>query len=67
MRVENRRSAEQRDVGGVEVTRVEDRATLEAQEDLAVGEQRILVELQLALHRAGACDADVDTVRSHSV
>lgn len=67
VRVEHGRSAQQRDVRSVEVTGVEDAGTLEAQEDLAVREQRILVELHLALNGAHVHDANIHTFGGESI
>ena len=56
--VHDRWGSEHWDIGSIEVTRIHDAVTLEAQEDLAVGEDRVLVELQLALDCTGLGDAD---------
>jgi len=67
VRVEYCRSAEQRDIRGVEVTGVQNARSLEAQENLAIREERVLVQPQLALDRSGVHDADVHTLLDKSV
>jgi len=67
VRVQHGRGAEQRNVRSVEVSGVEDGVALEAHEDLAVREERIFVDLHLALDRADVHDADVDTFRCERV
>ena len=58
--VDDGRGREEWDVRAVHHTAVEDGRALEAEEDLAVREQRVLVELELSLDRTGVHDADVD-------
>ncbi len=67
VRVEHGRSAEQRDVRGVEVAAVQSTVALEAHQDLAIREEGILVELQLALDGTGIGDANVDSIGGEDV
>lgn len=67
VRIDDSRGAEQRDVRSVEVTRIQNRVALEAEQDLAVREERVLVQLDLALDRTGRGDADINPVLGQSV
>jgi len=65
--IHHSRGAEERDVRPVDVTGVHHVSTLEAHQDLAVREERVLVELQLALNRTSVGDTDVDAVSCESI
>lgn len=67
VRVEDRGGAQHRDVRSVEVPAVEHRAALEAEQDLAVREERVLEQLDLPLDGARRGDPDVNPVLGESV
>ena len=67
MWIEDRWGAQHWDVWSVEISRIEHRVALEAHEQFAVGEQRVLVQLDLALNRTGRGDSDVDSVLGESI
>lgn len=61
VRVEDGRGRQQRNVRGIEHASVQNARTLEAHQDLAVREQRVLVKAHLALDRTHVHNADVHT------
>ena len=67
VRVEHCRRREQRDVRSVEVPGIQNARSLEAQENLAVREERVLVQPQLTLNGSRVHDADVHTLLDKSV
>ena len=61
------RGREEGDVRSIEVSSIQDRIALITQEDLAVGEQRVLEELEFAMDGAGVHDADIHAFVDHGV